>query len=246
MSALDFVIGFGKIVATSIEAKTGGILGQVAGMIGSLDPDETDDVLGETSEKEDLYGAGGVLFNPLPPETIRGQDFACDVVYAKRGDSLVPIAYHDLRLSKAFPNGLKKGSVAVVGYGGGFYSLDLTASNAGSQKASIHVLYCPYDFDSSGAPGKAHSIILDPTSGNESVSVTHGSGIQVSLTEAAGVMFNLSGSSWAQFKDGLALLQFPKIMLKGNVYLGSSADLGIPLLAGPASPPGPSVFISPA
>lgn len=246
MGFIDFVIGFGKIVATSIEAETGGILGQVLGIVGSLDAEDDDDLAGETSEREDLYGGGGVLFNPLPPETIANKKYACDVVYAKRGDNLVPIAYRDLRLSRAFPSGLKKGSTAVVGYGGGFYSLDLTSANSGTKKANIHVVYCPYDFDGSGAAQKAHSVILDPTTGNESVSITHGSGIQISMTEAQGILFNIAADSWAQFKSGLAVIQFPKIMVKGVVYLGASAETGVPLLPGAGSPPGPSIYISPA
>jgi hypothetical protein len=244
MSALDFVLGFGRIVASSIEPKTGGILGQVLGIIGSLDPDEKDDELGETGEKQDLYNGLGILGNPLPPETIRGTKFACDVVYAKRGDGMVPIAYKDLRLSKSFPAGLKKGSVAFAGYGGGFYSLDLTSGNSGSQKANIHVIYCPYSFNGSGVAGKAHSIILDPTSGNESVTITHGEGYQLALTANDGLLALLSASTFMRAKPGEFLLQAPKIMLKGNVYLGAQAETGIPLVAGAASQPTFSIFFS--
>lgn len=249
MGWVDFVVGFGKIVATSIEVETGGILGQVLGMVGSLDENEKDENAGELSPKEDLFGSGGVLFNPLPPEKIKNKPYACDVVYVKRGDKLVPIAYRDLRLSRSFPSGLKKGSVALAGYGGGFYSLDLTSNNSGSRKANIHVIYCPYDYDGSGVAGKAHSVILDPTSGSESVSITHGAGLQISMTESQGILFNISSDSWAQFSDGLALIQFPKIMLKGNVYLGAQAETAVPFLGDAAAtpsplPPSPSVFLS--
>lgn len=243
MGWVDFVVGFGKIMATSIEAETGGILGQVLGMVGSLDESDNSENKGELSDKEDLYGSGGVLFNPLPPEKIKNKPYACDVVYVKRGDKLVPIAYRDLRLSRAFPNGLKKGSTALAGYGGGFYSLDLTAGNSGSQKANIHVVYCPYSF-SNGVAGKAHSIILDPTTGNESVTITHGEGYQIALTKDDGLLALLSASTFLRAKPGEFLLQAPKIMLKGNVYAGAQAETGVPFTGGPAMLPSPSVFLS--
>jgi hypothetical protein len=243
MSALDFVLGFGRIVASSIEPKTGGILGQVLGIIGSLDPDEKDDELGETGEKQDLYNGLGILGNPLPPETIRGTKFACDVVYAKRGDGMVPIAYKDLRLSKSFPAGLKKGSVAFAGYGGGFYSLDLTSGNSGSQKANIHVLYCPYEFNGSGVASKCHTIFLDP--GQEAIGIIHGDGFAVMLDADNGITLRGGTKTWINVSDGKIEMVADKVTIQGVVGLGGNPSTGVPLLAGPASPPSPSIYISP-
>lgn len=242
MSVLDFVLGFGKIVATSIEAETSGILGQVLGMIGSLDPEDDDDLAGELSEKEDLYSGLGLLGNPLGLEQLDGKSYACDVVYAKRGDSLVPIAYRDLRLNRAFPSGLKKGSIALAGYGGGFYSLDLTTSNSGTRKANIHVLYCPYEFDADGVPAKAHVIFADPS--QDSVGMVHGDGFAVMLN-AGGITLRGGSSSWINVAESSIDIVSAKVNVQGSVALGGNPAIAVPLLAGPASPPGPNVSISP-
>lgn len=246
MGALDFVLGFGKVLKTSIEASTGAVLSQVASSVGSLHPKDTDENIGEVADKQDTYGAGVTFFRPLPAEKKAGKTFDCDTVFIKTSDGLVPIAHRDLRLDKAFPNGPKEGSGGLRGYGGGFITLDLTAGNSGSQKANILVMYCPYEFDGSGVPAKAHAIILDPTAGNESISITHGEGYQLALTKNDGLLAVLDALTFMRAKPGEFLLQAPKIMLKGNVYVGAQAEVGIPLLAGPASPPCPSFFVSPA
>lgn len=246
MGVFDFVLGFGRVLKTSIEAGTSAVLAQVGSSVGSLSPDDGDEAPGEVADKQDMYGGGATFFRPLPPEKKGGKEFACDVIYAKTADGLVPVGYRDLRLDRAFPSGPKEGSGGLRGYGGGFYTLDLTAGNSGSQKANIHVIYCPYEFDGNGTPAKAHAVILDPSSGNESISITHGEGYQLALTKNDGLLAVLSATTFMRAKPGEFLLQAPKIMLKGNTYLGAQAEVGVPLLPGPASPPGPSVFISPA
>ena len=56
---------------------------------------------------------------------------------------------------------------------------------------------------------------------------------------------NVDAGTFMQLKPAEFLLQAPEMMLKGNVYLGAGAETGVPLMAGAASPPSPSVFVSP-
>ena len=241
MSTLDMVLQFGAVVKSSVKALTLDMVDQVLG-IGGLEADDTD---GEQANEQVRYsGALGMIWRALPPDTVKGKTRFADVLVAKLADGLLPIGWRDERINRAFPNGPKEGTVAVAGYGGGFHSLDLTDSNSGSQKANIHVIYCPYEFDANGTPAKAHAIVIDPSSGNESITITHGDGFQLSLTKE-GFNANIDSSTFLQMKAGALTLNAAKIMLKGNVYIGSQAELGIPMLAGPASPPCPSLFVSP-
>jgi hypothetical protein len=136
-----------------------------------------------------------------------------------------------------------------VGYGGAFLSHAMTAENTGSKKGNVSTLYVPHDFDGSGVPQKAHAISIDPTPGNSSITLVHASGLVLTLTEDAGagpgIVASVDASTFLRMSAGELTLQAAKVMLKGAVYLGAQAEAGLPLLPGVASPPGPSVFVSP-
>jgi hypothetical protein len=238
MSFLDVVVQFGAVVSSAIAKETLDITLQVLG-IGGIEGDDAD---GEASPAQVNYGPLGLLSRPLPPDVSTGKTRFADVVCLKTSDGLLPIAWRDLRINAAFPDGVKEGTVAFAGYGGGFYSLDLTSGLSGSQKANIHVIYCPYSY-SGTTPGKAHAIVLDPTTGNESVSITHGSGYQVSLTHE-GVNINIDSSTFLCMTPGTFTVNAAKIILQGNVAVGHNAAVAIPFSGGPAMPPSSSFFYS--
>jgi hypothetical protein len=158
----------------------------------------------------------------------------------------VPMSWRDLRLMRFFPSGVPRGRVSLVGYGGGFHSLDVVDS--GDAQANIHVIYCPFDY-LGGTPQRASSIIIDPDPAN-GITVTHGisdtEGYQAVLNDE-GIQFR--GPSGETFfwmdDDDITLNAKRSIRLKGNVLAGS-ADAGhLPMLPGVASPPSPSVWLSP-
>ncbi len=240
MSTLDLVLQFGAVVKSGIKALTLDVVDQVLG-IGGLEADNAD---GEQANEQVRYsGALGMIWRGLPPDTVKGKTRFMDVLTAKLADGLLPIGWRDERINKAFPNGPKEGTVAVAGYGGGFHSLDLTDANSGSQKANIHVIYCPYQFDGNGTPAKAHAIVIDPSSGNESITITHGDGFQLSLTKE-GFNVNIDSSTFLHMEAGAVTINAAKITLQGNCYLGSNPLTGTPLTPGLVAPARPSVFLS--
>jgi hypothetical protein len=252
MALLDYIAGFGRALASSVDAKTKVTLVQLAGIAGlnpNLDPTQASgEADGEQSEKEPLFGPLPLVWRQLKSGTLKGKTAHADVLVIRTADGLVPVAWKDVRIWNAFPSGLAEGQVAFAGYGGGFYSLSLTAGNVGSAKGNIHVIYCPYDFDSDGVPSKAHAIVIDPTSGNESVSITHGSGYQISMMADQGILMTVAGDCWAHMKPGPPsqfTVQATQITLKGSVALGANPIAGVPLLPALASPPCPSLFLSP-
>jgi hypothetical protein len=224
----DFVFGFGKVTASAIANVTKEVVYQVAGILGF---DEE-----QTADKQVGYGGLGVLSYPLPGEVIDKVSYDVDVVYVKQGDELVPVAWRDLRLNRAFPSGLKPGQIAFAGYGGGFYSLDLTSGNSGSQKANIHVLYCPYDFDSSGVPQKAHTITLDPDA--NIINLLHADGGQFVLLPEKKLMMISDDATWASMEPGKFEVQAIAINLIGTVAIGNpvAATPILPALATLGSP----------
>jgi hypothetical protein len=217
------------------------------GGIGSFDINETDDGKGELSPQSEIYGALGFVGRPRNKQTIRGIEYYCETLCMRTSDGLVPISWRDLRLNSYFPNGVPEGRIGMVGYGGGFHTIDLTETDNGDQKSSIHFIYAPYSF-SNGTPSKAMAICLDTTPGSENISMSIGSvtsGFQFTMNEIDGVQVRTPNvNTCFNIREEEVLITAKKIMLKGNVYIGAGAEAGLPLLAGPASPPCPSLFVS--
>lgn len=248
MGAFDFVAQFARVLSSSINPRTQSLQVDLGG-IGSLFEDETDDSQGEVSEQSEMFGALGFVSRPADPEVIAGKEYACEALCMRTSDGLVPISWRDLRLNSYFPGGVPAGRIGMVGYGGGFHTIDLTDDPNGDQKTSIHFIYAPYDY-SGGVPNKAMAIALDTTPGSENISMSIGggtSGFQVTINETDGVQVRTpdTGTMFNIREDEINLTA-KKIMLKGAVYLGAQAETGVPLLPGPASPPCPSLYLSPA
>ncbi|MCP4674340.1 MAG: hypothetical protein GY854_02245 [Deltaproteobacteria bacterium] len=233
---IDYVLRFATVEGSSMQQApdTGdnvAVLFNVAGVDGL-----EDDGIGEANDAE-VYGALGVVARPLPP--VDGKN--AEVVCMCTADGLVPIAAKDMRLKMpgAAPHA---GTVALVGYGGGFHSMDPVE---GGEGGTIHVIYCPYDFDSDGNAQKAHSVVLDPTSGNENISLIHADGHAVFIQNDGSIqMQSPDGSSSVKIEDGKITLQSDQVVLNGTVFVGSPLT-GVPLMPGPASPPCPRLFVSP-
>ncbi len=250
MSALDNVLEFVKVISSEVLGPNAAVLFNVAG-IGGIDADgenvDFDDDNGEVATQQTGYQALGIVSRPLPPNA---EGFHCEGIAARTNDGLEPVAYRDLRINRALNptgegNAPAPGQQMLAGYGGAFVSVKHDATTG----LDTLTLYVPYAFDGSGVPQKAHAIIVDPTSGNSSIQFVHGDGVFLNLIEDAGggpgLVAAVGASTFLKLRAGELTLQAERVLLKGNVYLGRSAEAGLPLLAGAASPAGPSVFISP-
>lgn len=237
----DFVAQFGRVVSSSLasEPDTGAntaVLFSVegAGVVGAV---------GETDQEAEVFGALGVVGRPLEPETVAGRSAHAEVLCLRTADGLVPISARDLRL-RMQGDGPAAGTLAFVGYGGGFHSLSPVGGDP--TLGTIHVIYCPYNFDSAGVAQKAHTIVLDPTSGNESVSIVHARGQSILLQDdGTARMQSVDGQSYVQVKDKEVAISADQLVLNGTVVVGNPVTpVPLPLLAGPASPPCPRLFLS--
>lgn len=257
---IDDVFQFCKVASSSIasDASAATLYNMVG--IGSFEIDILDNGQGATitiattdEESEQMQGAEvftalGILGRPLPPDTRNGRDEHMEVLCIRETDGLVPIAARDIRL-KMGGVAPGEGVLAFVGYGGGFHSL--TPVEAGSTPdggGTIHVLYAPYDFDSDGVAQKAHSIILDPTPGNESIIIAHADGSAVTI-DSNGMVLKGPGdsASYIGLNEQGITLSAPEgqvITLSGSVVIGNPL-LALPLLAGAASPPCSTLLVSP-
>jgi len=244
VSFLNHVVEFCSVIASSLGAKNGAVLYDVEGIAGF------DDAQPERSLGEETYSALGVLARPLPPDG----EFRLEALGLRTEDGLVPFAFRDLRINRAVngggaPTAPHDGQTMLAGYGGAFLSHSMTAGNSGTQRANVTTLYVPYAFDGSGTPTKAHAIIIDPTTGNSSISLVHGDGIFFSLSEdtgaGPGIVASVGSATFLRMAAGELTLQADRVLLKGNVYIGRAAEAGVQLLGGPVSPPCPSLFVSP-
>lgn len=252
MSFLNQVLEFCKVIASSVGGTHAAALYNLTGIggfaldaDGEITGDDESDEGGEQAHEQECFQALGVIGRPLPPEA----DLFAEAICARTEDGLVPFAFRDLRLHRSInPSGTPttpaEGQLMFVGYGGAFLSHAMTAANTGSKRGNVSTLYCPHDFDASGVPQKAHAITLDGSSGNRSISIVHSSGAVFTLTDNA-ITWMVDAATFATMRPGELTLNAAKILLKGNCYLGAQAEVGLPLLAGPASPPSPSVFVSP-
>lgn len=239
MGLFDYVAAFGRALKSSVDPKTKVTLVQVAG-IGSMNPSAPDtgalaDEQGEQDDRLPQLGPLGLLWRHLPPGKLDGRAVQADIVCLRTADGLVPVAWRDLRLYKAFPDGLAEGQIAVAGYGKGFYSLSLNADDE-----NIHVIYCPYDFNAAGVAQKAHCIVLDPDQG---VSMVHADGMAIAMHEQTLTLRSNTGGARIFLKGDEITGQAQKIIWQGNVALGASPSTALPL-ASPTPTPSASVFVS--
>ncbi len=251
----DAVLRIATAVNSSLSERTGAVQYSVAGIAGldfEIGGDPTipldDDAETETTDDAEQFSAPGIIGRPLPPRTIDGVDQHMDVVCVLTADGLVPISYRDLRLQMGGDAAPGEGVLAFVGYGGGFHSM--TPVETGEDPAgggTIHVLYCPYDFDSDGVAQKAHTIILDPTSGNESIMIAHANGLAITFSDQdkkALLLKNAAGDATLRLDDDGVTITAAQIVLSGGVITGDPAT-AVPLLAGIASPPSTKFLVSP-
>lgn len=245
----DFVMCFGKGIASAVSA-AGAVSMTIAGS-GDLDidPDSTgaagDDV-GEVHESAPWYGALGIVGRQLPPLNNEHLEVLC----VRTGDGLIPMAVRDVRLRMA-GSAPSEGTLAFVGYGGGFHSLTPVADGSDpSGGGTIHMVYCPYDFDADGVAQKAHTLIMDPSTGNQSIQLIHGDGMAITMSgegDKALLLKNASGDANLRLDDNGITLTADTIVLAGNVIIGDAATMAtaLPLLAGASSPPCSKLYVAP-
>lgn len=251
----DSVLRFGTAVSSSLSDRNAAVQYSVTGIAGfdfTIGEEPTipldDDTAAEATEDAEPYTSPGIVGRPLPPRTVDGQDLHMDVVCVQTVDGLVPVGYRDLRLAMAGDSAPGEGVLAFVGYGGGFHSMTPVESGADpAGGGTIHVIYCPYDFDADGVAQKAHSMILDPTPGNESIMITHANGLAITMSDQdkkALLLKNAAGDATLRLDDDGVTITAQTIVLSGGVITGDPAT-AVPLLAGPASPPSTKFYVSP-
>jgi len=225
----DYVVQFGVVTSSSLleEPDTGDKVGVVYTVEGAGEVGER----GEVDPSSEPFSSLGIIGRPLPPSKVSGRAVHMEVACLRTADGLVPISARDLRL-KMGGDGPGEGTIAVVGYGGGFHSL--SPVDGDPTKGTIHIIYCPYDFDSGGVASKAHVITLDPSSGNESISIVHADGMAITMSNSGGlhelVLKNKAGDATIRLDDLGVTITAANIVLSGGVVAG------VPLAAVPLNP----------
>lgn len=241
-TAADLVIRFSEVVNSTLNNRTKAVQLAVTG------------VDGEHVDDAEPHQSLGMLGRPLPPRRSRAGEQHTDVVCIVTADGLVPIAFRDPRL-KMGGDSPGVGVLAFVGYGGGFMShtpvpepnpidpRNIDPAGGGT----ISVLYCPYDFDSSGVAQKAHAVILDPTPGNQSISLVHADGMAITMLSGdknALVLKNKAGDATFRLDDDGITMTAPTVTINAGVIIGDAAS-AVPLLPGVASPGSTKLYVSP-
>jgi hypothetical protein len=219
-SLSGFVLTFLRVVGSTVIGRHSAVAVGGEGGVGGLGDFNADEP-GERVEDAEAYGAPGIVFRPRPPSPHDGDVLAAESIAVRLGGRDVPIAWRDLRLNRAYP-APKAGSVALVGYGGGFLSFEDTPA-----KESTATLYVKYG-------SKAHAIILDAA--QESISITHGDGAEVVILPDKEMMLISDNATWAKLAPGRFDVQAAQISLVGTVYIGGVPPAVVPMAKGDLSP----------
>ncbi len=199
----DLALTHARVIASQVKGTLKAVLVNLSGI-----GDKLDDTSGDGSTEEPLFGQLGVVARPKAP-TSAGYT---EVIAAKTGDGLQPIAARDLRLNKRVNP--VEGEVDVVHYNGGFLSMKDSSSGTGTTA----VLYAPRL--SSDAPVEAHALILDPGTEGGSVSLVHALGMALLMTpQRAVIIKNKDGDAYIEINDG-------GIVINGNTQVNGSMVVG--------------------
>lgn len=231
-----FVASILRVTGSVILGKHSAVLYSGEGQVGALTglDDLESEAPGEEAADVEGYGGFGLVFRPRPPEKVAGgEELAAEAMALRTPDGLVPVAWRDLRLHRKFP-APKAGTVALVGYGGGFAAFDDTAANSGTAKASKYTLYVPYQFNGAGTPTKAHLIAVDPES--ESINILHADGGQFVLLPQRQIMAVSDNGTWWNLEPGKFEVQAAQISLVGTVYIGGIPPAVVPLAKSDLNP----------
>jgi hypothetical protein len=222
-SLSGFVLTFFRVLGATVsaapkdtsDASNAAVLLGLEGSVNDLD-DPDGDTPGEQIPAVEAYGALGIVARPRQPEKIGGRDYAAEGYGGRTPNGMVPFAYRDLRLNRRFPNP-KPGSIALVGYGGGFLSFDDADGDT-----SLGTLYVPYARNGSGAVSKAHMISIGKDgNGTPFVGIISGEGPRVTLLGNQVVVASKDGSNRLEVTDD-------GVNAVGPFKAASGADLGGP------------------
>jgi hypothetical protein len=214
-SLSGFVLTFFRVLGSTVVGKHSAVLEGLEGSVTDLD-DSEGDTPGETLPAAESWGALGLVVRPRPPETIQGEMMNAEGYGARTPAGMVPFARRDLRLNRRFP-APKPGSVALVGYGGGFLSFDDAAGDT-----SLGTLYVPYSRSGNGVVSKAHMISIGKDgNGTPFVGIISGEGPRVTLLGTQAVVANADGSARLEVNSS-------GVNAVGPFKAASGADLGGP------------------
>jgi len=248
-SPADFVLQFSRVLGSSVVSGSDGTQGVNYSVEGVARLDLSDPSSprlekagnrGERNEEGEVYGSLGIVSRPLPP----GPAHHAETVCVRTVDGLVPIGARDLRLAMGGA-GPGPGTIGLVGYGGSFFTMRVV-DEKNERLGSVHALYCPYDYSGS-TPQKAHAVVLDPTEGNESVSVVHADGMSVVMGGGKLTLRSNTGAAWIELDGGNVTISGNVKVVGGLQFGGVAGVFPVALVGAPPGTPiagGPSTIAS--
>ncbi len=236
-SRFDTVLAFSRVMASAVKGAAKAVLVNLDGFANG-----EEDADAEGAVDEPMYGPIGFYCRPKGPQKADGatglkpEGFA-EVIAARLADGLLAFAGRDLRLSTRVNPA--EGEVGLVQYGGGFISM----KDASDGKGTEITLYSPH-LNDDGTTQRAHAISYDPA--NDTMTIVHSSGASVVVTANKELVLRSdTGEARIILKGDTITMQAQKIIAQGNVVVGANPVGALPLVAGAASPPCPSLWLSP-
>jgi len=215
----DVVCTVLRVTGSTIFGKHSAVLVGGKGGVPDIDLENKDgEAAGELATDTEGYGALGIVVRPRPPSVPQGEveELAAEARALRTTAGLFPVSWRDLRLNRRFP-APKPGTVALVGYGGGFLSFDDADGDT-----SLGTLYVPYERNGSGNVTKAHMLSMGRDgSGKPFVGLISGEGPRLTMLEDLAVLASKDGANRLEVGDG-------GVVAVGPLKAASGADLGGP------------------
>jgi hypothetical protein len=208
LNHLDRVIAFGTIVVAALKGDHRAILANVRELAGD-DGEATDG----GQDEQPVYSAP-VFLNPDPPSELG----SCECVALRQQDGQPVIAMRDVRLNRRVNP--KQGELGISHYGGGFVSLKWNVDRNGTNVAVMAPRL------SGDAVDKSHALVMDSSSGNACVTLTHqlGHGLVLDKDGASTVKSGDGTNYIAVTDDGVQVGAAGGVKMVGGVIAGDSAS----------------------
>lgn len=211
MSMFGNVFAFARVKASSLIGSAKAVLVNLERATG-LDA--------EVSPEARSFGPLGVYGRPEPPTASASGNLAageCEVLCARSMDGFEPIVYRDLRITRRMNP--QVGEVGMSQYGGGFISLQWDAARTGTT-VSISAPHLSGD-----AVDEAHFLSMDPSDGENSVTLAHRSGQGLFMTSDGAVkLMSPDGKSWIVVSnEGVTVAADKGMAFAGGIVAGNTS-----------------------
>lgn len=160
------------------------------------------------------YGFASRPADPTTADTVTAPAGACMAIYYVDGNQKRVLLTRDNRFIENIGD-LQPGGAVQFNDTGSFHQIQ-----GGS---GLQILYVPFDRDSNGVAQKAHSISMDPASGNEHIAIVHAKGHCLILNQDGNALLKSANGEHCIGVDDNGIVMSGLMQLLGGIAAGDTS-----------------------